>query len=72
MELLCCRIVPSKVWSGIGHCARCVETDMHWDFVGSTVIHHLFPHSSRAWRDSGDVLIPVMVIDMTDSNDTGR
>ena len=43
MELLCCRIVPSKVRSGMGHCARCVETDMNWDFVGSNVIRHLSP-----------------------------
>ena len=43
MESLCCRIVPTKVGSGMGHCARCVESDMHWDFWGSKVIRHLSP-----------------------------
>ena len=26
----------------MGHCARCVEIDIYWDFVGSKVIRHLF------------------------------
>ena len=43
MESLCCRIVPLKVRSGMGHCARCVETEMNWDYVGSKVIRHLSP-----------------------------
>ena len=43
LESLCCMIVPSKVRFEMGHCARCVETDMNWDFVGSKVIHHLSP-----------------------------
>ena len=56
MESLCCRVVPSKVRSGMGHCARCVETDMNWDFVGSKVIRHFSPSPPGLERTVGEVL----------------
>ena len=56
MESLCCRIVPSKVRSGMGPYARCVETDMNWDFVGSKVLRHLSPTSRGLERTVREIL----------------
>ena len=56
MESLCCRVVPSKVRSGMGHCACCVETDMNWDFVGSKVIRHLSPTPPGLERTVREIL----------------
>ena len=56
MESLCCRIVPSKVRSGMGHYARCVETDMNWDFVDSKFLRHHSPTSRGLERTVREIL----------------